>query len=120
MTKEMQQTFLKDLFETPLFVGAAIQESIVVSPILIFKSNLKIKIRNRDKQMMNRSYDKLPIRSYDKRGVYRCADETEGCLALCTALVMVIDDSTYMGVTCPHRRDRVLPQPSVGTEKLAP
>jgi hypothetical protein len=72
MTKEMQQTFLKDLFETPLFVGAAIQESIVVSPILIFKSNLKIKIRNRDKQMMNRSYDKLPIRSYDKRGVYRC------------------------------------------------
>jgi hypothetical protein len=51
-----------------LFVGAAIQENIVVFPILMNK----IKIRSRDKQMMNRSYDKLPIRSYDKRGVYRC------------------------------------------------
>jgi hypothetical protein len=32
MTKEILETFLKDLFETPLFVGAAIQESIVVFP----------------------------------------------------------------------------------------
>jgi hypothetical protein len=40
----------------------------VVVPILMYQ----IKIRSRDKQMMNRRYDKLPIRSYDKRGVYRC------------------------------------------------
>ncbi len=44
MTKEMQQTFLKDHFETPQFVGAAMQENIVVFPIL----NIQVQFQDKD------------------------------------------------------------------------